>query len=116
MAWVICLTSASRRTMSGDGAPSGTRAGMAEWAFGSGAKGDHAHAEGCEVGAAGDLAFTGKPLVGQAWHVSCQLGAGQGPPCQCAQVRYHVHEVGDIPQPHGVVGAASGQGLAVWAE
>src|SRR5690348_10306879 len=33
-----------------------------EWAlFGSNAKGDHAHAEGSEVGAAGDLAFTGKP-------------------------------------------------------
>ena len=29
MAWVICLTSASRRTMSGDSAPGGTRAGMA---------------------------------------------------------------------------------------
>jgi hypothetical protein len=56
------------------------------------------------------------PLVGQAWHVSCPLGAGQGPPCRCAQVRYYVHEVGDIPQPDGVVGAAGGQGLAVWAE
>jgi len=55
-------------------------------------------------------------LVSRAWHVSRPLGACQRPPCRYAQVRYHVHEVGDVPQPDGVVGAAGRQGLAVRAE
>jgi hypothetical protein len=49
--------------------------------------------------------------VSRAWHVSCPLGACQGPPCRCAQVRNHVHEVCDIPQPDGVVGAAVARAL-----
>jgi len=60
-----------------------------EWAlFGSNAKGDHAHAEGSEVGAAGDLAFTGKPSgrPGLARIVPTRRGSGTALPMRTGAV------------------------------
>src|SRR5580692_829329 len=62
-------------------------------------------------------------LVFQVRHVLCPLNVSEGPPCQGAHIPYEVRcfgqvlaGCGHIPQPHGEIGAAAGQGLAVRAE
>src|SRR5215831_17127838 len=49
-------------------------------------------------------------------HVPCPLSAREGASCRSTQLLHDIHRVGDVPQPHRVIVAAAGQGLAVRAE
>jgi len=64
-----------------------------------------------------NLALRAYPLVRRAGRYElCPLRACEGLACQGAQVWHNVHEVADVPQLDDVIGAGTGQCLAIWAE